>query len=170
MNLNEQKAYIINNFGSASIQDIARRTGSTYNFVYRTALEYYVNRRDEWRSNQNAQNGGVHGQIQQQQLVVDAQNGKAARAVKPQPKKYYPNHYMIHLWAGCERSFVIKCSDDHEPDELYPVMDEPIDMRIARISMWEIEQMELGVYSMMNSVDVKRDLKNLCKKIINEIR
>jgi len=36
--------------------------------------------------------------------------------------------------------------------------------------MWEIEQMELGVYSMMNSVDVKRDLKNLCKKIINEIR
>ncbi len=98
MNLNEQKAYIINNFGSASIQDIARRTGSTYNFVYRTALEYYVNRRDEWRSNQDEKIGGVHGKIQQQQLVVDAQNGKAARTAKPQPKKYYPNHYMIHLW------------------------------------------------------------------------
>ena len=170
MNLNEQKAYIINHFGSASIQTIARRTGCTYNFVYRTALEYYVTRRNEFRLNQDAKNSSVHGQIQQQQLVDNAKNGKAARTAKPPVKKFYPNHYMVHLWSGCERSFVIKCSDDFEPDEIYPVLDEPIDMRIARISMWEIEAMELGVYSFMNSMDVKRDLKNLIKRIVHEIR
>ena len=166
MKVNEQKEYIIKNFGQMSIYNIARKTGCTADFVYRTAHEYYVTRRDEFRSRENAQVSAVHGRIQQQQQKQNAQNRTPAQ----QLKRYAPYYYMIHIWDGCERSFVIKTDQDYEPNDLYYINDYPVDVRISRISMWEIEQMELGVYSLMNSVNIQRDLKNLTKRIINEIR
>ena len=166
MKVNEQKEYIIKNFGQMSIYHLARRTGCTADFVYRTAHEYYVTRRNEFRSRENAQVDPVHGQIRHKQQKQNAKDRTPAQ----QLKRYAPYYYMIHVWDGCERSFVIKTDQDYEPNDLYYINDYPIDVRISRISMWEIEQMELGVYSLMNSVNIQRDLKNLTKRIINEIR
>jgi hypothetical protein len=166
MKANEQKDFIIKNFGQMSIYDITRRTGCTADYVWRTAHEYYITRRDEFRTRENAQIDSVDGKISPKSETKNSQDRTPAQHLK----RYAPYYYVIHLWNGCERSFVIKTDRDYEPDQLYYHNKELIDVRISRISMWEIEQMELGVYSLMNSVNIKRDLQNLTQRIFDEIR